>query len=110
MTLTRRVCRTTPRFFAIASPDNASRDKALPAIVLAHEHENRVVFGYMLTPIHSLLRGEREPLRPRIADLGSPLPPQNPRRLSFGHSRRQRCPRLEPLGVTDQRVDFTPSW
>ena len=50
--------------------DDAARDEALPALVLAREHENRVAFGDMLTAIHRLLRGERERLRPRIANLG----------------------------------------
>src|SRR5882762_2244879 len=50
--------------------DNAARDEALPGLVLAREYENRVVFGDMLTAIHRLLRGERERLRPRIANLG----------------------------------------
>src|SRR6266852_9611649 len=63
--------------------DNAARDEALPALVLAREHENRVAFGDVLTAIHRLLRGERKRLRPRIANLGfdrerhaSPLAPQ----------------------------------
>src|SRR6266702_3525370 len=61
--------------------DNAARDQALPDLVLAREHENRVAFGDMLATIHRLLRGERECLRARIANLGfdrerhaSPLP------------------------------------
>src|SRR5882757_4188496 len=63
--------------------DNAARDEASPALVLAREHENRVAFGDMPAAIHRLLRGERERLRPRIANLGfdrerhaSPLPRQ----------------------------------
>src|SRR6266853_427298 len=39
--------------------DNAARDEALPALVLAREHENRVAFGDMLAAIHRLLCGER---------------------------------------------------
>src|SRR5882757_1862863 len=50
--------------------DNAARDEALPALVLAREHKNRVAFGDMLTAIHRLLRRECERLRPRIANLG----------------------------------------
>jgi hypothetical protein len=50
--------------------DNAASDEALPALVLAREHENRVAFGDILTAIHRLLRGERERLCPRIANLG----------------------------------------
>jgi hypothetical protein len=50
--------------------DNAPRDEPLPAFVLAREHENRVTFGDMLTAIHRLLRGQRERLRPWIANLG----------------------------------------
>ncbi len=34
--------------------DNAARDEALTALVLAREHENRVAFGDMLTAIHCL--------------------------------------------------------
>jgi hypothetical protein len=62
--------------------DNAARYEALPALILAREHENRVAFGDMLTPIHRLLCREREPLRLRITNLGfdrerhpSPPPP-----------------------------------
>jgi hypothetical protein len=61
--------------------DNAARDEALPAFVLACEHENHVAFGDMLTAVHRLLRSERECLSERIANLGfdreshaSPLP------------------------------------
>src|SRR6267378_2652955 len=51
--------------------DDAACDQALPALVLlAREHENRVAFGNMLAAVHRLLRGEREGLRPRIANLG----------------------------------------
>jgi len=50
--------------------DNAARDEALPALILAREHEDRVALGDTLTAIHRLLRGKRERLRPRIANLG----------------------------------------
>src|SRR5882757_6622481 len=50
--------------------DNAARDEAFPSLFLAREHEDRVAFGDMLAAIHRLLRGERERLRPRIANLG----------------------------------------
>jgi|GEM_PF-5260551 len=58
------------RFFAIGLgvSDNAPRDEALPALVLAREHKNRVAFGDSLTAIHRLLRGERERLGPRIGN------------------------------------------
>ncbi len=36
--------------------DYAARDEALPAFVLAREHEDRVALGDMLTAIHRLLR------------------------------------------------------
>ena len=50
--------------------DNAACDEALSALVLARENENGVAFGDMLTAIHRLLRGQRERLRPWIANLG----------------------------------------
>ena len=50
--------------------DNAARDQALPALVLAREHENRVAFGDMLTAIHRLLRRECERRRAWVANLG----------------------------------------
>src|SRR5262249_13363214 len=63
--------------------DDAARDEAPPALVLAREHKNRVACGDMLAAIHRLLRAERERLGPRIANLGfdrerhaSPLPPE----------------------------------
>jgi hypothetical protein len=53
----------------LGGSDNAARDEALPALVLAREYENRVAFGNMLAAIHRLLRGERERLCPRIINL-----------------------------------------
>jgi hypothetical protein len=50
--------------------DNAARDEALSAFVLARENENGVAFGDMLAAIHRLLRGQRERFRPWIANLG----------------------------------------
>ena len=54
----------------LGAGDNAAREKALPALVLARKHENRIAFGDVLAAIHRLLRGERERPRPRIANLG----------------------------------------
>src|ERR1700678_3708977 len=49
--------------------DDATRDEALPALVLACEDEHRVTFGDVLAAIHRLLRSKRECLRPQSADL-----------------------------------------
>src|SRR6266436_3520958 len=40
----------------ICGSDHAARDEALPALVLAREHKDRVALGDMLTAIHRLLR------------------------------------------------------
>jgi len=63
--------------------DNAARDQALPTLILAREHVNRVALADMLSAIHRLLRGKSERLRRRIANLGfdrechaSPFPAQ----------------------------------
>jgi len=50
--------------------DNAARDEALPALVLARKYENRVAFGDVPAAIHCLLRRECEHYRSRIANLG----------------------------------------
>src|SRR5215208_3592279 len=50
--------------------DDAARDEARPAFVLAREDEDRIAFGDVLATIHRLLRAECERLRPRVADLG----------------------------------------
>src|SRR5262249_28414647 len=50
--------------------DNTACDEALPAFVLAREHENRFAFSNVLAAIHGLLRGESERRRTRIAHLG----------------------------------------
>ena len=50
--------------------DDAARDEAWPAFVLAREDEDRIAFGDVLATIHRLLSAERERLRPRIVNLG----------------------------------------
>jgi hypothetical protein len=93
--------------------DNAARDEALPALVLAREHENLVAFGDMLSTIHRLLRRERERLRPRIANLGfdrerhaSRLPPQMSttvipgRTLSFPKATAGQVQSLDSTGAS----------
>src|SRR5258708_38737569 len=61
-----------PAFFCdrFGRADDAARDETWPAFVLAREDEDRIAFGDVLATIHRLLRAEREPLRPRIANLG----------------------------------------
>src|ERR1700675_1245872 len=61
-----------PAFFCdrFGRGDDAARDETWPAFVLAREDEDRIAFGDVLATIHRLLRAEREPLPPRIANLG----------------------------------------
>ena len=69
--------RSSSRSF-LSNRDNAARNKALPALILVREHENRVALGDMLTAIHRLLRGKRERLHPRIANIGAPRRAKDP--------------------------------
>ena len=50
--------------------NDAARDETLAAFVLAREDKDRIAVGNALAAIHRLFRGERERLRPRIANLG----------------------------------------
>ena len=49
--------------------ENAARDKALPALVLAGRDEDYIAFGDVFAAVHRL-RGERERLRPWISRFG----------------------------------------
>src|SRR5207245_6658083 len=63
--------------------DDAARDETWPALVLAREDKDRIVFGDVLATIHRLLRAEPESFRPRIAN--------------FGFDCKHHAPHLEPL-------------
>lgn len=54
---------------SLSRSNDAARDEAWPALVLAREHENRVAFRDELPAVHRLLRGEHERPGPRIANL-----------------------------------------
>ena len=50
--------------------DDAARDEAVPALVLACENEHRVAHRDVLAAVHRFLRAKRKRLRLRITNLG----------------------------------------
>lgn len=60
---------TSPRN-CLGGRNNAARNEAASAFVLACEYENRVACSDMLTAVHRLLPVERERLSARIANVG----------------------------------------
>src|SRR3954452_2597862 len=50
--------------------DDPARDQALPALVLAREHKDRVAACDLFAAIHRLLCNETERVRPRIGHFG----------------------------------------
>jgi len=83
--------------------DDAARDEACPALLLAREDEDVIAFGNMLAAIHRLLRGERERLRLRIANLGF-----DGEHARFHSASLMSWPCLGERGLTD-KADEAPA-
>jgi hypothetical protein len=68
--------------------DDAARDEAAPAFVLACENEHRVALYDVLAAVHRFLGAKRERLRLRITNLG------------FDHERHARLLILLDIDLT----------